>query len=145
MIYIAGDKHGYRAIELVEEYLTSKNIVYENLGVRNENEDMLLEEMIPKVVKKVLDNDENTGILTCGSGVGVEVGANKFSGVRACLATNEKVAEFARVYDNCNVLCLVSWDSVKENVYKILDAWFGSAYDGSEKRLRMFEEFNKWH
>lgn len=145
MIYIAGDKHGYRAIKIIEGYLKSKNIDFRNLGVNSDNEDIRLEDMIPKVVSKVKDNEDNRGILTCGTGIGVEVGANKFSGIRACLATNEEVAEWSRVYDKCNVLCLVGWGVEKEKVYQILDKWFSAEYDGSEKRLKMFEEFNKWH
>jgi ribose 5-phosphate isomerase RpiB len=77
--------------------------------------------------------------------VGVEVGANKFSGIRASLATNPQIAEYAAVYDKCNVICLVGWDDDKVKVHKILDAWIHAEYDGNEKRLKMFEEFNKWH
>src|SRR5579863_8889688 len=106
MIYIAGDKHGYNAIKLVEDYLHTYNIEFVNLGVKSNEEEIKLEDMIPSITKKVLEKKENKGILSCGTGVGVEVGANKFSGIRACLATNEKVAEWSRVYDNCNVLCL---------------------------------------
>ncbi len=145
MIYIAGDKHGNSAIKIIETYLHSKGTEYINLGVKNENEDMKLEDMIPAVTKKVLESKNNTGILTCGSGVGVEVGANKFSGIRACLATNEKIAEWGRTKDNCNILCLVGWEADKDAICKILDAWFSSEYDGSEKRLKMIAEFDKWH
>src|SRR5258708_1010630 len=129
----------------VENFLRSQHIEYENLGVKQENEDMKLEDMIPKVVSQVKEKEENKGILSCGSGVGVEVGANKFSGIRACLATNEKIAKWSRIYDNCNVLCLVGWESNKETVGKILTAWLKTEYDGSEKRLKMMDVFDTWH
>jgi ribose 5-phosphate isomerase B len=145
MIYIAGDKHGYNAIEFVKNYLSSHKIEYENLGVQNETQTMKLEDMIPAVTTKVKEKETNRGILVCGTGIGVEVGANKFSGIRACLATNEKIAEWSAVYDKCNVLCLVGWDIDQERTNKILDAWLNSVYDGSTKRLAMFEEFNNWH
>ena len=122
-----------------------KNIEFENLGVTNAKEDMKLEIMIPPVVKEVLKSSENFGILSCGTGIGPEVGANKFSGIRACLATNERVAEASKVYDKCNVLCLMGWDANKEKIFKILDAWFKAEYDGNKDRLKMFEEFDKWH
>lgn len=145
MIYIAGDKHGYKVIEIVSNYLCEKGIEFENLGVKNDSEDMELQDMIPKVTKKVLEHTDNLGILTCGTGVGVEVGANKFSGIRACLATNEKIAQWSKVYDNCNILCLVGWEPDKIMIYQILDSFFKASYDGSKERLKMFEEFNKWH
>lgn len=145
MIYIAGDKHGYKAIKIVEEYLQKHNIPFQNLGITREEEDIKLQDMIPPLKDKVLEHEGNRGILSCGTGIGVEVGVNKFSGIRAALATNETIAEWSRVYDNCNVLCLVGWNCDKDVVEKILDAWFAAEYDGSEKRLKMFEEFNKWH
>ena len=145
MIYIAADKHGYKVIKIVEEFLRSNKITYQNLGVMSDKEDMKLESMIPSVVKNIRKNKSNKAIISCGTGVGVEVGANKFSGVRACLATNAKIAEWSRVYDNCNVLCLVGWNTNKKEVKKILKTWFNSVFDGSEKRLKMFKEFNKWH
>lgn len=143
-VYVAGDKHGFNAIKIVVEYLKSHNIEFENIGVKSKSEKIKLEDMIPAMVKKILRNVQNVGILSCGTGVGVEVGVNKFSGIRACLATNEKIAEWSKVYDKCNVLCLVGWDPDKERVHKILDAWFNSKYDGDKDRLEMFKEFDKW-
>lgn len=145
MVYIAADKHGYQAITFVENFLHSQKVPFKNLGVQNETEDMKLEDMIPEVVSHVKEYEENRGILVCGTGIGVEVGANKFSGIRACLATNEKIAKWSVVKDKCNVLCLVGWGCEQETINKILSAWFTAEYDGSEKRLKMFEVFDTWH
>ncbi len=145
MIYLAGDRQGFDAIQIVSNYLDSKNMPYENLGVKSSGEDLKLEDMIPPVVKKVLESEENLGILSCGSGIGVEVGANKFSRIRACLVTNEKIAKWAKVYDKCNVMCLMGWNPDKESIEKMVDSFLHAKYDGSENRLKMFEEFNKWH
>jgi RpiB/LacA/LacB family sugar-phosphate isomerase len=132
-------------LQYVQEYFDLHGLSYENMGVKTADEDMKLEDMIPPVTKKVLEVSESRGVLICGTGVGVEVGANKFSGIRASLATNPQIAEYAAVYDKCNVICLVGWDDDKVKVHKILDAWIHAEYDGNEKRLKMFEEFNKWH
>lgn len=145
MIYIAADKHGYKVIKMTEEFLKLNRIDYKNLGVASNKEDMKLEDMIPKVVKNVRKNKSNKAILSCGTGIGVDVGANKFSGIRACLATSTKIAEWSRIYDDCNVLCLVGWNRNKKEVNRILKAWFNAKYDGSKQRLKMFKAFNKWH
>lgn len=145
MIYLAGDKHGWKAISSVMEYLTDHGIPFENLGVNSESEDIPLEVMIPPLVAKVKEDPKNRGIISCGTGVGVEVGANKFAGIRACLVTSPKIAEWSVVYDKCNVLCLSGWEAIKESVHAILDAWFAAKYDGSEKRLKMMAAFDTWH
>jgi len=33
----------------------------------------------------------------------------------------------------------------QDNIEKILDAWFEAKYDGSKKRLNMFETFMGWN
>ena len=144
MIYLAGDNHGFQAIQFVKQYLAKHAIPFQDLGVQQPSEDMPLEVLIPPVVKNVIKNQENKAILSCGTGVGVEVGANKFSGIRASLATNPKVAEYSIVYDNCNVLCLVGWGCTQDSVYEILDAWLNVTYDGDEKRLKMMATFDTW-
>lgn len=35
-IFIAGDKHGFKAIQYVKEYLTEKKLEYVDLGIKNE-------------------------------------------------------------------------------------------------------------
>jgi len=142
MIFLGADKHGYKAMQIVLDFLSGRGIASENLGVKKESEDMKLEDLIPRVVSKVLSGKGNQGILSCGTGVGVAVGANKFKGIRACLATNRKVAEWSRVYDDCNVLCLAGWDCTKENIEDILGAWLKAEYDGDKGRLEMFKAFD---
>ena len=46
-----------------------------------------------------------SGILICGSGVGVSIVANRYSGVRAALIYNEKIAELSRQHNDANVAC----------------------------------------
>ena len=145
MIYLAGDMHGWDAIVLVMQYLDAHHVPYENLGVKSAGEDMPLQNMLPPVAVKVRESTEHSAVVSCGTGVGVEVGINKFSGIRAVLATNAQVAAWAKEKDMCNVLCLVGWQTSKESVYTILDAWFGSVYDGNLKRLDMIKAFDAWH
>jgi ribose 5-phosphate isomerase B len=56
------------------------------------------------VVQKVLEND-GIGLLICGSGVGVSIAANKYSGIRAALVYNNKVAELSRQHNDANIAC----------------------------------------
>lgn len=145
MMYLSADKHGLPAIRFVEKYLNENQIAYQYIGVKDAREDVGLESLIPPFVAKVKANFSNKGIISCGTGIGVEVGVNKFAGIRACLATTPKLARWASVYDKCNVLCLPGWECTKENIYAVLDAWFGSSYDGDSARLNSFKIFDSWH
>lgn len=144
MIYLGADKHGYSAIKIVEEYLSKNKIEFVNLGVKNSTEDISLQKLIPLVVQKVKENSADKGILSCGTGIGVAVGANKFKGIRACLATSEKIAEWSVVYDNCNVLCLAGWEAKKDVIVKILNSWLSAAFAGDQPQLKMLQTFDEW-
>lgn len=45
-------------------------------------------------------------ILICGSGNGVCMTANKYSGIRAALCWNTELARLARSHNDANILCL---------------------------------------
>ena len=139
-IVLAGDHYAVELVAKIEDYLVSKGIEFENMGSHSSDQKLALQEMIPSVVNKV--SSEADGILVCGTGVGIEIGANRFKGVRASLCVSPRTAENARKYDNANVLCLSAWET--NNPEDILDAWFDSEYDGNTKRLEMLEEFDRW-
>lgn len=144
MIYLGADKHGLKTIKIVENYLKNNNINCVNLGINKDGEDIKLEDLIPKVTKKILESENNKGVLVCGTGIGVAVGANKTKGVRANLATEKMIAEWSVVYDNCNVLCLVGWEPNKKNIEEIVNSFLNAKYDGSKSRLQMMKVFDSW-
>ncbi len=142
MLYIAGDHYAVELMKKVERYFNSLGIDYLNLGSSSADEQMALQEIIPGVVENVRRQPGSTGILSCGTGAGVEIGANRFRGIRACLCSQPEQARNARVYDNANVLCLGSW--IIENPEPILEAWLGSEFDGDELRAKMLKDFDSW-
>lgn len=144
MIYLGADKHGFKAIKIVQNYLVNKSVGFVNMGVDKENKDIKLEELIPKLTKKILESENNKGIIICGTGIGVSVGANKIKGIRSVIATNKTIAKWSVVYDNCNVLCLSGWKSNKKNIEEIINSFLNAKYDGSEKRLQMMKTFDTW-
>jgi len=144
MIYLAADWHGYKTMKYVMEYLDNIDTKYTNLWATSADAVVTLQDMIPAVADKITD-DTALGILSCGTGVWVEVGANKFGHIRACLATEPKIATWGVAYDKCNILCLPGWETSQGQIHAILDAWFSAEYDGSERRLKMFEVFSGWH
>lgn len=145
MIYLGGDHHAHETIEDTKRYLLNTQREYVEFGyLGGENKDAKLQQFIPNVATAVRENVGSNGILICGTGAGVEIGANRFAGIRASLCYSARSAEWARIYDNANVLCIASWAKDEINLVEILDAWFSSEYDGSENRLQMFAAFDSW-
>lgn len=85
------------------------------------------------VAQKVSNRDCDQGILFCWTGTGVSMAANKIPGIRAALCTDAETASGARKWNDANILAM-SLRLISPTVAKeILDAWFSSSVDKSEK------------
>ncbi len=62
----------------------------------------------------VRNGKADRGIMLCGTGIGVAIAANKYSGIRACVCHDVHSAHQGVEHDNMNVLCLGA---------KIIGAW----------------------
>jgi ribose 5-phosphate isomerase B len=82
------------------------------------------------VARAILDGKAQRGILSCGSGVGASIVANKFPGIRAALCHDTFSAWQGVHDDNMNVLCLgeriIGPELAKEIVARFLAAQFSS-------------------
>ena len=47
-----------------------------------------------------------TGILVCGTGIGMSMAANKHAGIRAAVCENTFSARMTRLHNDANVLCM---------------------------------------
>ncbi|MGI5400568.1 RpiB/LacA/LacB family sugar-phosphate isomerase [Streptomyces sp. CA-135486] len=139
MLYMAGDHYAADFLRDIEQYLTLRGIEYQRLPFDGTAP---LQEIIPALVQRVRSTSSGSGILACGTGIGVTIGANRFPKIRAALCVQPQQAKFARVYDDANVLCLGSWTTT--NPEEVLDAWFGNEFDGDADRRLMIEEFDAW-
>lgn len=58
------------------------------------------------VASWVVGGDGRTGILICGTGIGMNMVANKIPGARAAVCTDPWTAAMAREHNDANILCL---------------------------------------
>ncbi|MBW3569441.1 RpiB/LacA/LacB family sugar-phosphate isomerase [Candidatus Parcubacteria bacterium] len=140
-IIIAGDHYAVDLMESIQSVLTAKGIKFENLGTKSKDIKITLQEIIPAVVKCVQNGSADFGILACGTGVGVEIGANRFKAIRASLCRDAEQAKNARVYDNANILCLGSW--YEDSFEEIVDSFLKYEFDGNERRTSMLRDFDR--
>ncbi len=100
------------------------------------------------VAQKVASGQAQRGILTCGSGVGMCIAANKTKGVRACVCHDAYSAQQAVEHDALNVLCLgariIGPAVAQELVTRFLNASFltGSRHEGRLNKVKQIEDKN---
>ena len=76
------------------------------------------------------------GILLCGSGVGVNIAANKLRGIRASVCHDVYSAHQSVEHDDMNVLCLGSRVIGPGLAVDLVNAFLRARFSGEERHLR---------
>ncbi|HPP05988.1 MAG TPA: ribose 5-phosphate isomerase B [Syntrophorhabdaceae bacterium] len=100
-----------------------------------------------EVAKAVSDGKAETGILFCGTGIGMSVVANKVKGIRAALVNDLYTAIQSRRHNNANILVLGGRILGKGIAEEIVKTWLSTPFDAGrhEKRLEKITEWEKAH
>lgn len=84
-----------------------------------------------------------SGILVCGSGVGMSIAANKaHPQIRAALCYNSLAAGLAREHNDANVLCLGAWLVAPRLAQEILAVWLKTSFSMEERHARRIQQLN---
>ncbi|NUR29432.1 MAG: RpiB/LacA/LacB family sugar-phosphate isomerase [Catenulispora sp.] len=75
--------------------------------------------------RAVAEGRADQAIVTCWTGAGASIAANKVPGVRAALCTDAVMADGARTWADANVLVLSLRLTSAPLLAEMLDAWFG--------------------
>lgn len=89
-----------------------------------------------RLAKEVMER-QAMGILICGSGLGVSMAANRFSGIRAALCANEYMARMSRMHNDANVLCMGERIIGVDLAKAIADAFLETGFEGGRHQRRV--------
>lgn len=144
MIYLAADHGGFNLKEAIKKILNEVGIEYIDAGAHKLTpEDDYPDFAIPAVKEVSKDPHNNKAILSCRTGTGEVIIANKFVGIRASISWNVKHAKKAREDEDANVLCLpadyISVDEAKD----IVGTWLNTEFSGAERHVRRLEKIKE--
>jgi ribose 5-phosphate isomerase B len=126
-IAIGADHRGVNYKKAIKEMLQSEGIEVEDLGTDSEDS-VDYPDYAQKVAQEVGQGQVDFGVLVCGSGIGVDIVANKVTGARSVNAVNEKMAEMSRRHNNANVISLgadlIDLETALNNVKKFINTDF---------------------
>ncbi len=82
------------------------------------------------------------GVLVCGTGLGMELAANKVPGIRATPCNDTLSARMAREHNDANVLTFGGRLIDEAEAEKILDVWLSTTFAGGrhERRVHKIDE-----
>ena len=135
MFAIASDHGGFVMKAQIIAHLQSRGIEIADLGCYSEDS-VDYPEYAAKLCKAIRAGEYERGILVCGTGIGMSIAANKFSGIRATLCGDCFSAEMSRQHNNSNVLCLGGRVLGQELALRITDIWIDTPFSGLEKHER---------
>ena len=89
------------------------------------------------VAKGVASGEVDRGILICGTGIGMCITANKFSGVRAATCHDSVTAEYSRLHNDANVLCLSADQLSDQLADQIVRIWLKTEFEQGRHARRL--------
>ncbi|HAU99492.1 MAG: Ribose-5-phosphate isomerase B [Microgenomates group bacterium GW2011_GWF2_45_18] len=145
-IVLASDHGGFELKNALYNWLLQRGMNAEDFGpyIYDAQDDYPL--LGVRVAREVQQNEGTAGILVCRSGVGMNILANRFRGVRAFEAFHEQYVFFARSHDNANVIVL-SGDFMDEDHAKMsIDQFLSTAFSEDlkyERRIQQLDQFGE--
>lgn len=129
-------------IERIKAYLTENGIEYDVVEDDSEGNDYPI--LARKAYQIYLDKNASGMILLCGTGVGMNVVANKCAGIRSVLPSEEGSAYFARRDEDANCIVFAAGKSdenyevklCKRKMIRILDVFINTEFLGEERHAR---------
>ena len=137
-ILIASDHAGFKLKKIIKLYFLKKKINITDLGTYNLNK-VDYPDYAHKLSKKINNNKNLIGILVCGSGIGMEITANKYKNVRAALCYNQKSAKLSRLHNNANIITLGARLIKKSTAIKCISTFLNTDFEGGRHKKRILK------
>jgi len=135
-IYIGSDHAGFILKEYVKVRLNEAGFTFEDVGCFT-NESVDYPDFASKVAIAIQEGKADSGILICGSGEGMVMAANKFTGIKAGLAWNTEVAALLRKHNDAQIICLGARFTAPDYAWAMVEAFLNSDFEGGNHERRI--------
>ncbi len=142
-VYFGADHRGYKLKEEIKNWLKELEYEVKDMGAYefNEKDDYTLyAEKVGSIVGK---EKGNRGILLCGSGVGVDIVANKFDGVRASIGKSKEQIKAGRNDDDMNILVIAADYTSKKEAKGMLKVFLETKFSQKERFKKRLEDIKR--
>ena len=135
-IFISSDHAGFKLKEEIKSHLLKKKLSFQDLGPFN---DVRVDypDYAHKVARKVKTNKSNVGILVCGSGMGMNIAANRHKSIRAAQCFNLKSTKLSRLHNDANIITLGSRLLTKKLAINCVNTFLNTKFEGGRHSKRI--------
>jgi ribose 5-phosphate isomerase B len=134
-ITIASDHAGFEVKEKIIKALSDKFYMINRGCFSGEQVDY--PDYAIRVANDISDKYADFGILICGSGIGVAIVANRFSGVRAVNPIIKEQVILSREHNDANVICFGARLSSFDEIISMLEVFLCTKFAGGRHSERL--------
>ena len=134
-ISISSDHAGFELKESIKNFLIKKKFLVLDLGPRDDRS-VDYPDYAKKLAKNIISKKSDTGILVCGSGIGMAMSANRFKKIRAAVCYNAKSTKLSRLHNNANIIAIGSRLTNKNLALKLVIIFLKTKFDGGRHKRR---------
>ena len=135
-IFISSDHAGFKLKEAIKSYLSNKKLSFTDMGPYNDSR-VDYPDFAHKVARKVKLNKNNIGILVCGSGMGMNIAANRHNNIRAAQCFNLKSTKLSRLHNDANIITLGSRLLTKKKALSCVAIFLNTKFEGGRHLKRI--------
>jgi ribose 5-phosphate isomerase B len=135
-VALASDHAGYALKMGIKDYLIENSIEHHDYGTFSE-ERVDYVDFAEYAIDGMLSGECDRAILVCGTGLGMGIVANKYSGVRATPCCDEYMARMSRSHNDSNCLTLGGRILPMDEALFIVEAWLSTPYEAGRHQTRL--------
>tara|TARA_B100000700_G_scaffold58827_1_gene63827 strand:- start:1210 stop:1641 length:432 start_codon:yes stop_codon:yes gene_type:complete len=135
-IILASDHAGYKLKEFIKKYLIKKRKKVLDLGTKN-SKSVDYPDFAHSLSRKMKNDNNQIGILICGSGIGMDMTANKHKNIRAALCYDIKSTELSRRHNNANVMAIGARLTKKNVALRCVSTFIKTDFEGGRHQRRV--------
>lgn len=137
-IIIGSDHAGYNLKEECKTFLeTSAEYRVKDIGVFGPPQSSDYPGIAHMVAQTVSKGEYGRGILICGSGIGMSIVANRYTGVRAALCHNLYTTKMSRLHNDANILVMGDRIIDVELALEMTKLFFETGFEGGRHKSRV--------
>ncbi len=143
-ISIGSDHAGYELKKNVNILLIKKNIEIIDFGP-NGPDSVDYPDYGKMVALSVLSKESSSGIVICGTGLGMSIVVNRFPGIRGTLCSDVLSARMSRQHNDSNLLVLAGRMIGQTLADEIVQTWLDTSFEGGrhQRRIDKIENVHK--
>ena len=135
-IILASDHAGFKLKEAIKNFLVKERKKILDLGTHNTNS-VDYPDFAHRLSNKIKKNNNQIGILVCGSGIGMGITANRHKNIRAALCYSIKSTRLSREHNNANVMTIGARLTKKKVALKCVNTFLITDFDGGRHLRRI--------